>query len=278
MKLTRRSLPIILAPILLRAQMTVSEEELSRFHDWSYGEGAKLLRDQAPLAQVLAAYRQKLIQDGMKPANADDLLARLQIRLRKGPGPRSAAETRQTFNRMYSAIQGQEGGRTTKPNAFLAESIGDLHPGKALDLGMGLGRNSIFLAQKGWDVTGIDLSDVAIAAAQQRARQLGVQIKAMAADVNQFQLGTDQWDLVCVLYFVIDETMPNLYERIAKAVKPGGLVIVEGVGHGGGLDNLLRAWSKWEPTRLQLLRLEYGGGISDWGGGPPTRLLLQKPS
>ena len=179
MKLTRRSLPIMLAPILLRAQTTVSNEELSRFHDWSYGEDAKLQRDQTPLAQVLGAYREKLIQDGMKPADADGLLARLQIRLQKGPGPTGAAETRPTFNRMYSAIQGQEGGRTTKPNAFLAEALGDLRPGKALDLGMGLGRNSIFLAQKGWDVTGIDLSEVAIAAAQQRARQLGVHIKAI---------------------------------------------------------------------------------------------------
>lgn len=101
-------------------------------------------------------------------------------------------------------------------------------------------------------------------------------MKAIVADVNQFELATDQWDLVCVLYFVIDETMPNLHKRIAKAVKPGGLVIVEGVGHGGGLDNLLNAWSKWEPTGLQLLRLEYGGGTSDWGGGLATRLLLQK--
>jgi SAM-dependent methyltransferase len=276
MSLTRRSLPILFAPILLRGQATVSEQELSRFHDWSYGEGAKLLRDQAPLAQMLAAYKQKLIQDGMKPADADDLLARLQIRLRRGPGPTDAAQTRQNFNRMYSAIEGQEGSMTTKPNAFLSEVIGNLRPGKALDLGMGLGRNTIFLAQRGWDVTGIDLSDVAIAAARERARQLGVQIKAIVADVNQFELVTDQWDLVCVLYFVIDETMPNLHQRIAKAVKPGGLVIVEGVGHGGGLDNLLSAWSKWEPTGLQLLRLEYGGGTSDWGGGLATRLLLQK--
>lgn len=99
---------------------------------------------------MLAAYKQKLIQDGMKSADADDLLARLQTRLRMGPGPRGAAQTRQTFNRMYSAIQGQDGSRTTKPNVFLSEVIGNLRPGKALDLGMGLGRNTIFLAQKGW--------------------------------------------------------------------------------------------------------------------------------
>ena len=259
MNLPRRSLRILLAPLLLRAQTTDTEEELSRFHDWQYGPGLKLVRDQAPLPQVLAAYRQKLIQDGMKPADADGLMSRLEVQLRKGPGPRGAAQTRQTFNRMYSAIQGQESSRTTNPNAFLAEIIGNLHPGRALDLGMGLGRNSIFLAQKGWDVTGIDLSEVAIAAAQKRARQLGVQMKAMVADVNQFELGTDQWDLVCVLYFVIDETMPNLYQRITKGLKPGGLVLIEGVGHGGGLDNLLGAWSEWEPTRLHLLRLEYGG-------------------
>lgn len=276
MAFTRRSLPILFTSLLLRGQGTVSDAELSRFNSWLRGDGVNLLRDRAPLPELLGTYRQQLLHDGMKPGDADDLVSRLRKRLGEAAVTSAPSDTRELTNRLYSSLQGQEESRTTQPNAFLVETVATLRPGKALDLGMGLGRNSIFLAQKGWDVTGIDLSDVGIAGAQERARRLGVQMKAIVADVNRFELGTDDWDLVCVLYFIIDENMPNLHQRVANAVKPGGLVVVEGVGP-GGLDGLLRAWSKWEPTRVHLLRLEYREGRSDWGGTHVTRLLLQKP-
>jgi SAM-dependent methyltransferase len=271
-KVTRRFLTVLLAPLILRAQAAASDEELSRFNSWL--EHAKLPGD----LTTQAAYKEKLIHDGMKPADADELVARLTMRLRTdGQGPDDPEKTRLTMNRMYSALEGADGSRTTQPNAFLVETVAGLRPGKALDLGMGLGRNSIFLAQKGWDVTGIDLSDVGIRAAQERARGLGVQVKAVVADVNRFELGKDQWDLVCILYFLIDERMPNLYERIAKGLKPGGFVVIEGVGL-GELDAVLRAWSKWEPTKLRLLRLEYRADLrSDWGGAHVGRLLLKRP-
>ena len=277
MTFTRRRLPIPFTSLLLRGQGTVSDEELSRFDSWLRRDALNLRRDRATTSQLLGAYRQRLLQDGMKPADADDLVRRLQTRLGEAAITRSPSETRELLNGLYSSLEGREESRTTQPNAFLVETVATLRPGKALDLGMGLGRNSIFLAQKGWDVTGIDLSDVGIAGAQERARRLGVQVKAIVADVNRFELGVDDWDLVCVLYFIIDENMPNLHQRIAKAVKPGGLVVVEGVGP-GGLEGLLRAWSKWEPTNLHLLRLEYREGRSDWGGTYVTRLLLRKPA
>ena len=96
---------------------------------------------------------------------------------------------------------------------------------------MGLGRNTIFLAQKGWDATGIDLSEVGVAKAQKRASSLGMHIKALVADVNRFDLGTDQWDLICLLYFVIHENMPNRafelgineIESAAPGIPPGCL-------------------------------------------------------
>ena len=80
-----------------------------------------------------------------------------------------------------------------------------------------------------------------------------------------------------MLYFVIDEHMPKLQQRIATVLKPGGLVVIQGGGSGGTLDALLRAWSKWQPTNLRLLRLEYREGSSDWGGTGIGRLLLKSP-
>src|SRR5271166_624027 len=61
-----------------------------------------------------------------------------------------------------------------EPSRWLAEAIRGRHAGRALDLGMGEGRNTIYLAQQGWQATGVDLSDIAVAQAKARAAQLHV--------------------------------------------------------------------------------------------------------
>src|SRR5262249_26354340 len=77
----------------------------------------------------------------------------------------------------------------TAPNAFLVDMIKGVRPGRALDVGMGQGRNTIFLAQQGWDAVGFDPADRAVAAAQQRAAQLGVKITAHVARAEDFDWG-----------------------------------------------------------------------------------------
>jgi len=144
----------------------------------------------------------------------------------------------------------------------------------------------MFLAQQGWSVTGIDLSDVGVAQANERARKLGVRIDARVQDVNLFDFGSGQWDLVCLLFFVLNERQQPIYQRIAGSLKPGGLVIVEGLGL-PVLDTLLQAWSKWQPTKLRPLILEYREDLPEslqakidpvWTSGSAYgRLLLQKP-
>jgi len=64
--------------------------------------------------------------------------------------------------------------------------------GRALDVGMGDGRNAIFLAQRGWDVTGIDLSEVGVAKAKNRAVELGVNLNALVQDIDDFDFGAQQ--------------------------------------------------------------------------------------
>jgi 2-polyprenyl-3-methyl-5-hydroxy-6-metoxy-1,4-benzoquinol methylase len=91
---------------------------------------------------------------------------------------------------------------------------------------MGQGRNAIFLAQQGWDVTGLDLSELGVAEAKERARKLDVRIDARVQDVYRFDFGESQWDLICLLYFIIRASQSGLYQRLAAARKPGGRVIV----------------------------------------------------
>jgi SAM-dependent methyltransferase len=110
-----------------------------------------------------------------------------------------------------------------EPNAFLMEMVKSLKPGKALDVGMGQGRNAVFLAKQGWDVTGFDLSGVAIGQALEQAGKMKVHIDARVQSADDFDFGTERWDLVVLCYL----DFRSLLERVRKSLKPGGVVIVE---------------------------------------------------
>ncbi len=66
---------------------------------------------------------------------------------------------------------------SAKPNRFLVAEVEHLEPGRALDLACGEGQNAIWLATRGWDVTGVDYSEVAIAKARSRAEREGAQAR-----------------------------------------------------------------------------------------------------
>ena len=112
-----------------------------------------------------------------------------------------------------------------KPNALLVETVNGKKTGRALDIGMGQGRNSIFLAQQGWKVTGFDIADEAINAALQEAEKSKVQIEAKVVPEEAFDYGVDQWDLVVNVYEgCLNETKMN---KIAKSMKKDGLFVFE---------------------------------------------------
>jgi SAM-dependent methyltransferase len=111
----------------------------------------------------------------------------------------------------------------TKPNAFLVEMTTGVTPGRALDVGMGQGRNVIYLAQQGWDAVGFDPADRAVAAARQRAAELGVKITTHVARDDEFDWGRNQWDLIVLSYV---GARPYV-DRVVDGLRPGGMVIVE---------------------------------------------------
>ncbi|TYZ14375.1 class I SAM-dependent methyltransferase [Hymenobacter lutimineralis] len=110
-----------------------------------------------------------------------------------------------------------------QPNALLTETIAGLTPGQALDVNMGEGRNALYLAQQGWQVTGVDFADQALLYAQQRARELGVLLRTHAQELAAFDWGTNAWDLV-VLCYADDEAH---VAEVHAALKPGGLLVFE---------------------------------------------------
>lgn len=116
---------------------------------------------------------------------------------------------------------------SAEPNVFLPPIVGDLAPGTALDLACGEGRNAIWLAREGWDVTGVDYSPVGIEKAAEIAGDTDVEW--VVADVTAYHPDRS-FDLVMVVYVHLDpDGMRSLFENAARALAPGGTLIA--VGH-----------------------------------------------
>src|SRR5262245_5324790 len=116
------------------------------------------------------------------------------------------------------------------PNRFLVAEVDGLPPGRALDLACGAGRNAVWLAERGWTVTAVDFSDVAIATARLLAAERGVEIEWLVADLGEWQPPARAFDLVVVLYLHLPgEERGQIMRSAAGAVASGGTLLV--VGH-----------------------------------------------
>jgi len=125
------------------------------------------------------------------------------------------------WNRILTAPQPRF---NTAPNAFLVTVTTGVKPGRALDVGMGQGRNTIYLAQQGWDSVGFDPADRAVAAAQAQAATLGVKITTSVARAEDYDWGENRWDLIVLSYVGARE----FAAQAMRALRPGGMVVVEG--------------------------------------------------
>jgi tellurite methyltransferase len=110
------------------------------------------------------------------------------------------------------------------PAKFLAENYDFLNKGSTiLDMGMGEGRNAVFLAQKGHKVTGIDISSVAVKKAHMLAKEFGVRIKGVVASLEKYNIPDGYFDAIICFYYVDRK----LIKKISNWLKPGGILIYE---------------------------------------------------
>jgi len=114
-------------------------------------------------------------------------------------------------------------GEVREPASFLKENLTKLPKGKALDLAMGVGQNAIFLAQNGYEVFGIDSSQVAVEKAKAYAKEKSVSVKAIKADLATYTLPENEYDVILNFYFLERSLIP----QIKKALKKGGMVVFE---------------------------------------------------
>jgi SAM-dependent methyltransferase len=107
------------------------------------------------------------------------------------------------------------------PSPLLVEWAAPLEPGRALDLACGMGRNSLWLAQRGWDVTAVDSSQVAIEALG--SNTAGPRLSARLADLerHEFLIEPAAWDLIADFFYL----QRDLWPSIREGVRPGGLFV-----------------------------------------------------
>jgi len=112
-----------------------------------------------------------------------------------------------------------------RPNGRLVAEVAELTPGRALDVGCGEGADAIWLAKRGWTVTAIDVSAVAISRAQEAARTAGAAVEWMTADVLTITLPAIPFDLVSMQYPALPKIGRQAVRALVNLVRPGGVLL-----------------------------------------------------
>ena len=158
------------------------------------------------------------------------------------------------------------------PNGFLMEMVKGRPPGVALDYGMGEGRNSIYLANLGWEVWGFDPAEAGVAIAQKRAKERGLTLHASAVGDSDYDFGKDRFDLILFSW-----TMPLVpVQKVIDSLKHGGLVVMEcGTDFRPDRNAMLHLFDPLVIERYEIVR-----DTSDWEGRRDVdivRLVARKP-
>jgi len=159
-------------------------------------------------------------------------------------------------------------------------AIRDHKPGLAIDLGMGEGRNAVFLAEQGWHVTGVDISAEAVKQAKARAAAAHLSIDAIVDDLDRYDPGRAKWDLIVLFYMHawFHQSKRNVPELLSSALKPGGLLVIEGYAGDQGdfqTNELLRDFAS-----LKIVHYEDVVDEADWAPGQKShivRFIAEKP-
>ncbi len=248
--------------VWLPGQNPAGEEQIWRhFFEW--------FQSVDPRLDTIQLYRDKLVAEGLSEKEAGERAALIREKLM----PLHSLElTALNFDRIYSSSLPLF---NKAPNAFLAGVIAGLKPGAALDVEMGQGRNAVFLAAKGWEVTGFDIAEKGLAAARAEAARRGVKITVVKSRYEDFDFGERKWDLVLFSYAWVPLGDAALVKRVRASLKPEGLVVVEAPaedplkpvhlrewppGPMDDINTLVKVWTEG----FRILRYEDTEDMCDW--------------
>jgi len=116
-----------------------------------------------------------------------------------------------------------------QPNDFLKAQSSLLKPsGRILCLAEGEGRNAVYLASQGYDVTCVDFSEAGLIKTRLLAEAKGVQVETVCADLTHYNIQAGSWDGIVMIFGHFDKPLRlSLYQRISKGLKKGGTVLLE---------------------------------------------------
>lgn len=239
------------------------------YRRWINAQPAELRAQE--LDEVLAAYSEHLGAQGL---SAEQVAHRTQV-LEQGPENQEV----ELWNRVLTA---DEPRFNTDPNEFLVRMVEFRPTGRALDVGMGQGRNAIWLAAAGWEVTGFDPADQAVALARELAAEAGVELTTEVVGSEEFDWGTERWDLIVLSYVSVREQVDAMLEALA----PGGVIVLEAFHEDATKGHSIGRGVVWKSNELletfsdfRILRYEDTTAVADFGRTetPVVRLLAMKP-
>jgi SAM-dependent methyltransferase len=180
-----------------------------------------------------------------------------------------------------------------QPNDFLRENA-YLLQGKVLCLAEGEGRNAVFLASKGCEVTCIDFSETALKKARDLAIKNECSLNCIHADLNDVDFGTSEWDAIVMIFGHLPSTMRSkVHGAFFKALKPGGKVLMEAYakdqltfGTGGpktlemlySAEELADDFKAFDNIDIQSVKREIHEGTFHYGMSSVLQVLLKKNS
>jgi len=157
----------------------------------------------------------------------------------------------------------------TDPNRFLASVADRIPRGTVLCLAEGEGRNAVYLASLGYQVTAVDTSTVGLAKAEALAHERGVSIETVNADLAEYPIEAGEWQGVVSIFCHLPPVVrAALHERCLRGLAPGGVFVLEGftprqleLGTGGPKSRELLMELEIVRQELPGLRIEIGREI-----------------
>lgn len=164
------------------------------------------------------------------------------------------------WDERYSAKEYAYG---TEPNGFLAANFSSIPKGRVLSLAEGEGRNAVFLAKQGYDVTAVDASRVGLDKARKLAEENGVVIEFIQADLAEYDPGVEKWDGIVSIFCPLPSPIRiQLYRKIEAGLKRNGVFLLEAytpdqLTHGTGGGNSPDTMQTAESLRRELPGLRF---------------------
>ena len=181
----------------------------------------------------------------------------------------------------------------TEPNEFLRTSVSLLPTGSVLCLAEGEGRNAVFLAECGFDVHSVDLTEAGVAKTRRLAEGRGVNVDAAVGDLADFHIGSARYDVIVSIFAHMPPIVRrDLHRRVVVALKPGGIFLLEAytpqqVGRGTGgpstpeltmtVDALRAELAGLELIHAEELERDVVEGLGHTGSAAVVQVIARKP-